>query len=146
MISVFTDGACLGNPGKGGWAVKIRYPSQQVKNISGNVEQTTNNRMELTAAIEALEVLQASQEGEDIVLHSDSQYLVRGMNSWTTQWQRRGWRTAAKKPVLNKDLWLRLLTLTENLKPKPQFLWIKGHDGIQDNEEVDQQAQKQAQG
>ena len=146
MINVFTDGACLGNPGRGGWAAKIRYASERVENIGGSAEQTTNNRMELTAAVKALEVLQSSQKGDAVLLHSDSQYLVKGMNEWIAQWQRRGWRTAAKKPVLNKDLWQKLLTLTDSLQPKPQFLWVKGHDGIQDNEEVDQQAQAQAQG
>ncbi len=144
MISVYTDGACLGNPGRGGWAAKIRYPSH-IENISGAEPQTTNNRMELTAAVKALEAIQNSQNCLPIRLHSDSQYLVRGMNEWIHQWQKRGWRTATKKPLLNKDLWQKLLVLTENLNPKPQFLWVKGHHGILDNEEVDQIAQKQAQ-
>ena len=148
MIRVFTDGACLGNPGRGGWAAKIRYPCGRTDNISGATEETTNNRMELTAAVKALETLQSSQKeqkGEAILLYSDSQYLVRGMNEWRAQWQQRGWRTAAKKPVLNKDLWQKLIALANRFEPQPQFQWIKGHDGIQDNEEVDQKAQEQAQ-
>ena len=145
MISVFTDGACLGNPGRGGWAAKIRYPCGRTDNISGSAEETTNNRMELTAAVQALEALQSSQKGETILLHSDSRYIVSGMNEWIAQWQRRGWRTAAKKPVLNKDLWQKLLACADDLNPKPQFRWVKGHDGIQDNEEVDRKAQEQAQ-
>ena len=144
MISVYTDGACLGNPGRGGWAAKIRYPSR-IESICGAEPQTTNNRMELTAAVKALEALRISQNSQPILLHSDSQYLVRGMNEWIPQWQKRGWRTASKKPVLNKDLWQKLIAITENLNPKPQFLWVKGHYGIQDNEEVDLIAQKQAQ-
>ena len=157
MIRVFTDGACLGNPGRGGWAVKIRYPSGRIENISGAAEQTTNNRMELTAAIKALEGLknedpqnQDSQNGDSqkkdaVVIHSDSQYLVRGMNEWIVQWQRRGWRTASKKPVLNEDLWQELLVLVDGMDPKPQFRWVRGHDDIPDNEEVDRRAQAEAQ-
>ena len=147
MIRVFTDGACLGNPGRGGWAVKIRYPSGRIENISGAAEQTTNNRMELTAAIKALEGLknEESQKKDAVVIHSDSQYLVRGMNEWIVQWQRRGWRTASKKPVLNEDLWQELLVLVDGMDPKPRFRWVRGHDGIPDNEEVDRRAQAEAQ-
>ena len=153
VISVFTDGACLGNPGRGGWAAKIRYPCGRTDILRGAVEHTTNNRMELTAAVKALEALQAFQKSspksspkeETILLHSDSRYLVSGMNAWVAQWQKRGWRTAAKKPVLNKDLWQKLLTLANSLQPQPQFRWVKGHDGIPDNEEVDRQAQEAAQ-
>ncbi len=146
MIEVFTDGACLGNPGKGGWAARIKHHEQsQWREICGSEKITTNNRMELTAAIKAIENIEKTSENILIVIRSDSQYLVKGMNSWIVDWQKRGWRTAAKKPVQNVDLWKQLLQLSLNLNPKPQFLWVKGHEGNIENEKVDQMAKKAAQ-
>ena len=148
-IVVFTDGACLGNPGKGGWAARIKLNDQsQWREISGGEKLTTNNRMELTAAIKAIENLNESLNGNCenmlVVINSDSQYLVKGMNAWIVDWQKRGWRTAAKKSVLNLDLWQKLLQLSLKLNPKPQFLWVKGHEGNVENEKVDVMAKKAA--
>ena len=144
-IEVFTDGACLGNPGKGGWAARIKLNGQcQWREIYGCEKLTTNNRMELTAAIKAIESLGENCENMLVVISSDSQYLVKGMNAWIVDWQKRGWRTAAKKPVQNLDLWQKLLQLSLKLNPKPQFLWVKGHEGNIENEKVDIIAKKAA--
>ena len=155
MIKIFTDGACLGNPGPGGWAALIKYPDQnQWQKIVGAEMATTNNRMELTAAIKAMENvrndhLDASKDTiaeVPIVIHSDSQYLVKGMNLWIKDWQKRGWKTAGKKSVQNIDLWQKLLELSQGLSPRPQFAWVRGHEGNPKNEEVDRLAKKAAEG
>ncbi len=145
MIEVFTDGACLGNPGRGGWAARIKLSEQsQWREICGSEKLTTNNRMELTAAIKAIESIEEKSKNILVVIRSDSQYLVKGMNGWIVDWQKRGWRTAAKKPVQNVDLWQKLLQLSLKLNPKPQFIWVKGHEGNIENEKVDQMAKEAA--
>lgn len=128
---IFTDGACSGNPGPGGWGAILRYGSAE-KELSGGEEETTNNRMELTAAIEALNALKRPSKVE---LHTDSQYLRQGVTEWLEGWKARNWRTAGKKPVKNVDLWQRL---EEAMAPhRIDWHWVKGHAGHPDNERAD---------
>ena len=135
-VTIYTDGACSGNPGPGGWAAVLVYGSGGVtaeKELSGAEPETTNNRMELTAAAEALEAL---QEACQVRLCSDSAYLVNAFNDrWLDGWQRRGWRKADKSPVLNRDLWERLLL--QNRRHRIAWVKVKGHAGIPMNERVD---------
>ncbi|BCB21148.1 ribonuclease HI [Bosea sp. ANAM02] len=136
---IFTDGACIGNPGPGGYAAVIQIgDAEQV--IVGREESTTNNRMEMTAAIMALDALPA---GLGAVVHSDSEYVVKGITEWLPGWKQRGWRTAAKKPVLNQDLWERLEALAA--ARKVTWTWVRGHAGHELNERVDGLANAEAQ-
>lgn len=130
-VEIHTDGACLGNPGPGGWGALLRYGSTE-KELSGGELDTTNNRMELMAAIAALEALSAPCE---VTLHTDSQYVQKGIGEWLPNWVRRGWKTAAGDPVKNKDLWERLLLASS--RHKVQWRWVRGHNGHVDNERVD---------
>lgn len=130
-VIIFTDGACRGNPGPGGWAALIRY-GQHEKKHTGAETMTTNNRMELTAAIEALKLLRESCEVE---LYTDSQYLQKGITQWLTAWKKRQWKTANKMPVKNADLWMALEK--ETLRHKIHWYWVKGHNGHVENELVD---------
>ena len=130
-VEIFTDGACSGNPGPGGWGVLLRYGKTE-KEMSGGEPLTTNNRMELTAVIQALESL---KEPCEISLCSDSKYVIEGVNSWMPNWKRNGWKTANRKPVSNVDLWERLDTLLQ--KHQVSWLWVKGHEGHPENERVD---------
>lgn len=138
QIQIHTDGACLGNPGPGGWAALLRY-GQREKELVGGEAQTTNNRMELMAAIRALEAL---TEPCDVVLHTDSQYVRKGITEWMTNWLRRNWRTAAGAPVKNQDLWQRLHAAAQ--RHQVDWRWVKGHSGDPDNERVDTLARDQA--
>jgi len=131
VVEIFTDGACSGNPGPGGWGALLRYGSVE-KEISGGETQTTNNRMELMAAIAALEAL---KRPSTVRVHTDSQYLRNGITEWIPQWKRRGWKTADKKPVKNADLWQRLEAAEAPHDVK--WLWVRGHDGHVENERVD---------
>ena len=131
IVEVFTDGACRGNPGPGGWGVLLRY-GQHEKELWGGETQTTNNRMELTAAIRAL---QALTKPSDVVLTTDSEYVRQGITNWISGWRARGWKTAQKKPVKNQDLWQLLDELTS--KHTIQWEWVKGHSGHEENERVD---------
>ncbi|HVZ02553.1 MAG TPA: ribonuclease HI [Dongiaceae bacterium] len=134
VVEIFTDGACSGNPGPGGWGALLRYGKVE-KELSGGEPLTTNNRMELMAAIAALEALKRPAV---VRLHTDSQYLRNGITEWLPSWKRRGWKTADKKPVKNADLWQRLEAAE---KPhKVEWLWVRGHDGHVENERVDQLA------
>ena len=136
IVEIFCDGACSGNPGPGGYGALLRY-SGRVKELSGGAQETTNNRMEMTAAIEALRQLKRPCQ---VVITTDSQYLVKGMTEWIVGWQRKGWRTSKKEPVINKDLWELLLALT---KPHSvQWKWVKGHAGHLENERCDQLARE----
>jgi ribonuclease HI len=137
-VEIYTDGSCLGNPGPGGWAALLRSSSEE-KVIFGHAKETTNNRMELTGAIEALQVL--TQQAQ-VKLVTDSQYLRLGMTQWVEAWQSRGWRRADNKPVKNADLWKVLVVLSE--KHNISWHWVKAHNGHPDNERVDQLAQEQA--
>lgn len=129
-----TDGACRGNPGPGGWGVVLRYRGN-LKTLQGYDPETTNNRMELTAVIEGLRALTRSCE---IELHTDSRYVMQGINEWLDNWKRNGWRTAAKKPVKNIDLWQQLDE--EVARHRIDWRWVKGHSGVEDNEIADQLA------
>ncbi|TYC93566.1 ribonuclease HI [Novosphingobium sp. BW1] len=133
-IEIFTDGACKGNPGPGGWGALLRMGEHE-KEMSGSESQTTNNRMEMTAVIKALEVLNQPCE---IVLCTDSKYVIDGITKWVHGWQKKGWVNAAKKPVANDDLWREMLAAT---KPhKITWQWVRGHNGHAENERVDQLA------
>lgn len=134
IVDVFTDGACLGNPGPGGWAALLRYGKIE-KVISGGEAETTNNRMELMGAISALEALTRSC---GVRITTDSQYVKQGMEQWLARWQANGWRTSDKKPVKNQDLWQRLALAVARHQVK--WFWTRGHSGHADNERVDRAA------
>jgi len=133
-VEVFTDGACRGNPGPGGWGVILRYEGRE-KELHGGELETTNNRMELTAAIEALKALNKSSR---VDVYTDSVYVRDGITKWLARWQVRGWRTAAKKPVKNQDLWMELADLAE--RHDVSWHWVKGHAGHPGNERADELA------
>ncbi|CAG0910883.1 unnamed protein product [Cyprideis torosa] len=135
VIEVFTDGACRGNPGPGGWGALLRFNGTE-RELSGAEPQTTNNRMELTAAIEALRALKSDRH--PVVLTTDSRYVMDGVTKWIVDWKKRGWKTAAKKSVKNQDLWQALDAATEPLQI--EWRWVKGHSGHAENERVDQLA------
>ncbi len=136
VVEIFTDGACRGNPGPGGWAAVLRYGERE-KVISGAEPHTTNNRMELMAAIEALTALRRRSR---VALTTDSQYLRQGVQQWMANWKRNGWRTAGRQPVKNRDLWERLDALEQ--KHDVQWHWVKGHSGHPENERADQEANR----
>ena len=131
LIEVFTDGACSGNPGPGGWGVLILQDGRETE-LSGGAPETTNNRMELIAALEALN---ATPDGATIRLHTDSTYVKNGITQWIHSWKARGWRTADKKPVKNVDLWTALDTAQKDRAV--EWIWVKGHAGIDGNERAD---------
>ena len=138
-VEIYTDGACSGNPGAGGWGAILRYGEIE-KELSGGESDTTNNRMELTAVIEALKAL---KKPCNIVLYTDSRYVMDGVNEWMPNWKVNGWRTSNKKtPVKNIDLWQTLESLLE--KHKIKWVWVKGHNGHPENERVDKLAREQA--
>ena len=133
-VQVHTDGACLGNPGPGGWGALLRWRGIE-RELAGGEPDTTNNRMELMAAIAALETL---REPCDVVLHTDSQYVRKGITEWMANWVRRGWKTSGGDPVKNRDLWERLHAAAQ--RHTVDWRWVKGHSGDPDNERVDQLA------
>lgn len=135
-VEIFTDGACRGNPGPGGWAALLRSGSTE-KVISGAEPETTNNRMELMAAIEGLAALKRPSRAS---VTTDSQYVRNGVQQWMARWKRNGWLTAQKKPVKNRDLWERLDELV--IRHQVDWHWVKGHSGHPENERVDQEANK----
>ncbi|UTW45649.1 ribonuclease HI [bacterium SCSIO 12696] len=135
-VEIFTDGACRGNPGPGGWGVLLRYGDVE-KQLHGGEPDTTNNRMELMAAIRGLEALSRSC---DVVLTTDSQYVRQGITSWLEGWKRKGWKTASKQPVKNQDLW-QLLDKQAN-RHNVDWRWVKGHSGHRENEIADQLANR----
>lgn len=137
-LEIYTDGACLGNPGRGGWGAILVWQDQE-KELSGGEPDTTNNRMELMAAIKALE---AVKRPVPIRLVSDSTYLRDGITKWIHGWRRNGWKTASKKPVANQDLWKRLDDLTQSYEIS--WEWVKGHSGHPMNERCDDLARKEA--
>jgi len=130
-VEVFTDGACRGNPGPGGWGVLLRYQDKE-RELWGGEAETTNNRMELRAAIEALRAL---KEPCKVVLTTDSEYVRKGITEWIDNWKLKGWRTAAKKPVKNADLWQ--LLDSERERHQVDWHWVKGHSGHRENEIAD---------
>lgn len=131
QISIYTDGACRGNPGPGGWGAILRY-GQQEKMLSGSVNNTTNNRMELTAAIEALKAL---KERCQVDIYTDSQYLQKGIKDWINAWKARNWRRADRAPVKNADLWRELDSVAS--KHDINWHWVRGHSGHPENERAD---------
>lgn len=135
-VEVFCDGACSGNPGPGGYGAILRYGGH-IKELSGGAKETTNNRMEMTAAIEALRLLTRPC---NVIITTDSQYLVKGMTEWIAGWQRKGWRNSKKEPVVNKDLWELLLALSKT--HTVQWRWVKGHAGHAENERCDELARE----
>jgi ribonuclease HI len=134
MFVIYTDGACSGNPGPGGWGARLEGPDG-VDEISGGEQATTNNRMELSAAIEALTRL---PDNSEVTLVTDSNYVKDGMTSWLPNWKKRDWKTAAKKPVKNVDLWKLLDTQCQ--RHRVQWQWVKGHSGHPGNERADELA------
>ncbi len=135
-VEIFTDGACKGNPGPGGWGALLRFGKIE-KSLCGGEKDTTNNRMELMAAIEGLAAL---TEPCEVKLTTDSQYVRKGITEWITNWKKNNWKTAAKKPVKNSDLWQRLDE--ESKRHDITWLWIKGHSGHRENEIADELANK----
>ena len=135
-VEIFCDGACSGNPGPGGYGAILRCGKHE-KEISGGARETTNNRMELSAAIEALRLLTRPCR---VTITTDSQYLVKGMTEWIAGWQRKQWRNSKKEPVVNRDLWEQLLELTGS--HTVQWKWVRGHAGHAENERCDQLARE----
>jgi ribonuclease HI len=131
IVEAFIDGACRGNPGPGGWGVLLRYGAHE-KKLYGAEKLTTNNRMELTAAIVALQALQRNCR---VIITTDSEYVRKGITQWLAQWERKQWRTANKQPVKNQDLWKQLQGLT--LQHQIEWHWVKGHSGHPENEIAD---------
>ncbi|PJK10373.1 ribonuclease HI [Lysobacteraceae bacterium NML08-0793] len=138
QVEAHTDGACLGNPGPGGWGALLRYGARE-KTFSGGEADTTNNRMELMAAICALEAL---TEPCEVLLHTDSRYVQQGISEWLPGWKRRGWKTSGGDAVKNQDLWQRLDAAAR--RHQVDWRWVKGHAGDPDNERVDQLARAEA--
>ena len=136
VVEIFTDGACKGNPGVGGWGALLQAGGKE-RELCGGEAHTTNNRMELTGAIRALEALKRPCR---VVLHTDSKYVQQGISEWVHNWKQRGWKTADKKPVKNEDLWRRLDELAS--KHHVQWVWVKGHAGHDGNERADQLANR----
>jgi ribonuclease HI len=133
-VEIYTDGACSGNPGPGGWGSVLLYNGHR-RELSGGEAQTTNNRMELMAVIQALETLKRPCE---VILHTDSTYVMKGMTEWLENWKRRNWRTADRKPVKNVELWQRLEQAIG--RHAVQWRWVRGHSGVPGNERADELA------
>ncbi len=136
VVDIYTDGACKGNPGPGGWGVWLKWGDHE-RELFGGEPETTNNRMELTAVIEALASL---KRGCKVRLHTDSQYVHNGISTWIHEWKRRGWRTADRKRVKNIDLWKKLDELVQ--KHDVEWIWVRGHDGNPGNERADELANR----
>lgn len=135
-VVIYTDGACRGNPGPGGWGVVLRYKGK-TKELFGGDPDTTNNRMELTAAIKGLEALNRPCK---IKLHTDSKYVLQGITEWMSNWKKRGWKTANKQPVKNEELWRRLDAALQ--RHDVEWIWVKGHSGDPGNDKADRLANK----
>ncbi|BDB96038.1 ribonuclease HI [Candidatus Hydrogenosomobacter endosymbioticus] len=143
MIEIFTDGACSGNPGPGGWAGLIRVPGCEDFHVSGGDSHTTNNRMEMKAAINSIKFVIEREKlciDSEVILYSDSKYVIDGITSWILNWRKNGWRTSSGKPVENKDLWEELHSVCCKLKVR--WVWVKGHSNHSENEIVNAAAQK----
>jgi ribonuclease HI len=132
-IEIYTDGACKGNPGPGGWGVLLKFGSTE-KELFGGELGTTNNRMELTAVIQALQALKRPCQ---VTLHADSQYVLKGITEWLEGWKAKGWKTAAKQPVKNVDLWQRLDEVVSTAGHEIDWRWVRGHNGDAGNERAD---------
>jgi ribonuclease HI len=137
-IEIYTDGACKGNPGPGGWGVLLKSGSTE-KELFGGELATTNNRMELTAVIMALQALKRPCH---VIVHADSQYVLKGITEWLAGWKAKGWKTAAKQPVKNVDLWQQLDALVASSEHKIEWRWVRGHNGDPGNERADELANR----
>ncbi len=137
-LIIYTDGACSGNPGPGGWGVLMLHGSRE-KTLNGGERDTTNNRMELMAAIKALEAIKPGFAGK-VILWTDSTYVLKGITEWIHGWKKRGWKKSDKKPVINKDLWQILDAL--NAEKDVSWKWVKGHAGVEGNERADELARQ----
>lgn len=133
-VEIYSDGACSGNPGPGGWGSVLLYNSHR-RELSGGEPQTTNNRMELMAVIQSLETLKRPCE---VIVHTDSTYVMKGMTEWLAQWKKRDWRTADRKPVKNVELWQRLEQAMH--RHRVRWRWVRGHSGVPENERADELA------
>jgi ribonuclease HI len=144
MLKIWTDGSCLGNPGPGGWAF-VATDGKNTAERSGGEADTTNNRMELTAVIRALK---AASKHAEVEIHTDSQYVKNGMQVWIKNWKKNGWKTADKKVVKNQDLWMLLdeITIDFRLRGNISWHWVRGHNGDEMNERVDELARNAAEG
>jgi len=138
-VVIYTDGACKGNPGPGGWGAILRSEDGQEKELWGGERETTNNRMEMMAVISALRALKRPCQ---VILHVDSQYVLKGMTEWLVGWKAKGWRTASKQPVKNVDLWQQLDALVNTAGHRVQWRWVKGHAGDPGNERADSLANR----
>ena len=136
MINIYTDGACSGNPGKGGWGVVILVNKQEIL-LNGGDQFTTNNKMELIAAIKALEYFETKK---DLTIYTDSKYVMDGIESWIINWKKNGWKTSTKKIVKNRELWMQLDNLIS--KHNVTWKWVKGHSGLEFNEKADELARQ----
>lgn len=141
IARIYTDGACSGNPGPGGWGTVIYFENGGIQELGGDEPQTTNNRMEMQAAIAGLKYLLESAQSDPVSLHTDSEYVLKGMTQWIQGWKRRGWKNAAKKPVLNRDLWEILDDLhqraNQQLDKPLTWIYVRGHSGDEGNERCD---------
>ena len=138
ILTIYTDGACSGNPGPGGWGVLLQYGDKE-KTLKGGDPSTTNNRMEMTAAIKAIEAINETYTGE-IILWTDSTYVMKGITEWIHGWKKKNWIKSDKKPVINSDLWKVLDNL--NSQKNIQWNWVKGHAGVEGNERADELARQ----
>ena len=136
MINIYTDGACSGNPGIGGWGVLILNNGEEIQ-LNGGANNTTNNKMELTAAIKALEYF---EQRKDLIIYTDSKYVKDGIESWIINWKQNGWKTSTKKPVKNKEMWIALDDLIK--KHNINWKWVRGHAGDKYNEKADYLARR----
>ena len=136
MINIYTDGACSGNPGIGGWGVLILNNGEEIQ-LNGGANNTTNNKMELTAAIKALEYF---EQRKDLIIYTDSRYVKDGIESWIINWKQNGWKTSTKKPVKNKEMWIALDDLIK--KHNINWKWVRGHAGDKYNEKADYLARR----
>lgn len=144
QIEIYTDGSSLGNPGLGGWGVVVVSEDKIIEEIGGYYKDTTNNRMELKGAIEALRYISARQGLAQVIIYTDSAYVLGGVTSWINNWEKNGWKTANKKPVLNKELWLELVSLSRKLEDKISWQKVKGHSGHVYNDKADEIATSKA--
>lgn len=137
IIEIYTDGSSLGNPGPGGWGIVITSGDKAIHELGGYEKDTTNNRMELSAVIESLKYILKKYQKDSVIIHADSTYVLGGVTTWIHNWEKNGWRTANKKPVLNKDLWQELIALVREFKGALSWQKVKGHDGHIHNERAD---------
>lgn len=137
-IQIYTDGSSLGNPGKGGWGAVIVRDNTTIKELGDYNKNTTNNQMELSAAIHVLKYIKKNKINSDILIHTDSAYVLGGVTSWVFSWEKNGWKTSKREPVLNQDLWKELILLTRDLKNKIIWQKVKGHSGDKYNDRADE--------